>query len=111
MLKKLEEYGVNINEIMERFIDDVDLYKTCFVSFINDESFANLGKALEEKDYEKAFEFAHTLKGITGNMGFTPLYKILCHMVDALRQEQYTGLEDFYKEVMNQLCIIKELQE
>ena len=44
-----------------------------------------LGGALASGDTAKAFEAAHTLKGVTGNMGLTPLYAALCTLVEPLR--------------------------
>ena len=43
-----------------------------------------------------AFEAAHTLKGVTGNMGLTPLYDAVCTIVEPLRtgedREDYTKM-------------------
>lgn len=44
--------------------------------------------ALESKDYSKAFDCAHTLKGVCGNLGLTPMYEIICRVVEALRTKQ-----------------------
>ncbi|MEG1850081.1 MAG: Hpt domain-containing protein, partial [Oscillospiraceae bacterium] len=85
MLDNLRLYGADMDGAMSRFLDDIDLYKTCFTVFLADESFPKLGEALAAMDYEAAFEYAHTLKGVTGNMGLTPLYQVLCHLVAMLR--------------------------
>ncbi|MEG2021293.1 MAG: Hpt domain-containing protein, partial [Oscillospiraceae bacterium] len=66
LLAELKEYGADVDGAMGRFLDDVDLYKSCFVGFLNDEAFQKLGNAILNSDYEKAFEYAHTLKGVTG---------------------------------------------
>ena len=39
-----------------------------------------------------AFEAAHTLKGVTGNMGLTPLYDAVCTIVEPLRTGRTGGL-------------------
>ena len=33
-----------------------------------------------------AFEAAHTLKGVAGNLGLKPLYDAVCHIVEPLRR-------------------------
>lgn len=99
LLEKLKVYGADIDGTMGRFLDDVDLYKTCFDNFLQDEAFVQLKKSLEINDYDGAFEYAHTLKGITGNMGLTPLYHEICCIVEALRSKDYRNLNTYYAEI------------
>ncbi|MEG2159397.1 MAG: Hpt domain-containing protein, partial [Clostridia bacterium] len=73
IIECLKEYGADIDGAMGRFIGDTDLYKSCFSTFIADDAFLKLGEALNAMDYDMAFEYAHSLKGTTGNMGLTPL--------------------------------------
>ncbi|MEG0962838.1 MAG: Hpt domain-containing protein [Lachnospiraceae bacterium] len=103
MLKQLEEYGADTKGTMDRFLNDMELYRTCFTAYLEDEVFLKLGEALHRKDYENAFEYAHTLKGTTGNMGLTPLYQVICRMVEALRKKEYSNLQNDYTIVMEQL--------
>ena len=65
----LSAYGVDLNEVMERFVNDEELYYECLNTFIDDPSFDGLHNALLEKEYEAAFHHAHTLKGVAGNLG------------------------------------------
>ncbi|MEG1869477.1 MAG: Hpt domain-containing protein [Oscillospiraceae bacterium] len=109
MLEKLKDYGADVDGAMGRFLDDIPLYKTCFLAFLNDEAFINLGIALIAKDYKNAFEYAHTLKGITGNMGLTPLYQLICSIVEALRSNEYSDLQASYVEVRKQLEVLTKI--
>lgn len=103
MLFDLENYGADIKGAMGRFLDDVELYKSCFSALISDKSFKLLGESLEACDYDKSCEYAHTLKGITGNMGITPLYKLTSSMVDDLRKGEYSHLQQDYDDILAQL--------
>ncbi|MEG1537193.1 MAG: Hpt domain-containing protein [Clostridiales bacterium] len=103
MLQKLQEYGADVDGAMGRFLNDVPLYKTCFTIFLEDEAFLKLAQALEERDYQNAFTYAHTIKGVAGNMGLTPLYQVICHIVEALRKNDYSCLSDYQAEMMEQL--------
>ncbi|MEG2711133.1 MAG: Hpt domain-containing protein [Clostridia bacterium] len=103
LIKQLTEYGADTPGAMGRFLDDVDLYKTCFAMFLADESFAQLDAAIAQADYAKAFEYAHTLKGVAGNMGLTPLYQVICHIVEALRSADYAPLSADQAELHRQL--------
>lgn len=55
-----------------------------------------LGAAIENQEWRAAFEAAHTLKGVTGNMGLDPLYDAVCNIVEPLRlddgQTDYAAL-------------------
>ncbi|MEG2404528.1 MAG: Hpt domain-containing protein [Oscillospiraceae bacterium] len=109
LLAELKEYGADVDGAMGRFLDDVDLYKSCFVGFLNDEAFQKLGNAILSSDYEKAFEYAHTLKGVTGNMGLTPLYSTICTTVDVLRNKDYSSLDKYYATIMSHLNLLKKI--
>ena len=58
-----------------------------------------------------AFEAAHTLKGVTGNMGLTPLYDAVCTIVEPLRtredREDYTKM---YEDVCRQFKRAEKLR-
>ncbi|MEG1632618.1 MAG: Hpt domain-containing protein [Oscillospiraceae bacterium] len=110
MLEKLNEYGADVQGAMERFLGDEELYEACFMVFLADEAFPLLGEALALKDYTQAFEAAHTLKGVAGNMGLTPIYNLICGIVDALRAKDYSDLQTQYAEINNQLSKLKAIQ-
>ncbi|VYU72661.1 Hpt domain protein [Eubacterium limosum] len=92
-------YGVNFNEVMERFVNDEELYYNCLDSFIDDPSFDGLRDALLAKDYETAFDHAHTLKGVAGNLGLSPLLTAVSDIVEPLRKHDYSNLEQQYDAV------------
>lgn len=55
--------------------------------FPGDGSFAALETALESGDLSASFQASHTLKGLTGNLSLTTLYRELVTLTDALRGE------------------------
>lgn len=109
IMKKLEGYGVNIAEVMERFVGDEDLYIECLNSFINDPAFISLKDALAKKDYSAAFDSAHTLKGVTGNLGLTPLYRSVVNLVEPLRIKEISNVPSLYKSVVDEHERLKKL--
>ncbi|MEG1017579.1 MAG: Hpt domain-containing protein [Oscillospiraceae bacterium] len=109
MLEKLGKYGADTEGIERRFLGDMDLYEACLAEFITDDSFSELGEALSDADYKRSFEHAHALKGVSGNMGLTPIYSEVCAIVEALRCKEYSGIEERYTEVMRQLEKLKKL--
>jgi hypothetical protein len=69
---------------------------------LNDGAFGKLGLALEENRNGDAFEYAHNLKGIIGNMGLTPLFETVCEIVEPLRVGSMDGVLTKYYELLKQ---------
>ena len=98
---KLKEAECDVEGALARFLDDEDLYVQFYGELLKDEAFNNLGVALEEGRLYEAFEFAHTLKGIIGNMGLTPMFNIVCDIVEPLRINSVDGVKENYKELLS----------
>lgn len=67
--------------------------------FLNDPSFSELTAGLEEKDGERAFRAAHTLKGVCLNLGFTGLYEGSSQLTELLRGGNTEGCDELYASV------------
>lgn len=74
LLVKLEQWGCDIRESMDRMVNDEAFYIHLLKKFSSDDSIEILHKALETSDYDTAFETVHKLKGTTSTLGLTPLY-------------------------------------
>lgn len=113
LLDRFTAYGVNPQEVMERFVDDEELYAACLEEFMHDAAFDRLKEALEASDYSAAFDQAHTLKGVAGNLGLTPLYNVICEIVEPLRvstQQNYDALYTKIAEERDKVAgILKEV--
>jgi HPt (histidine-containing phosphotransfer) domain-containing protein len=102
LTEELEAYGVNLTEVMERFVNDEEFYADCLLSFMEDPSFEALGSALEEQNFSEAFDYAHTLKGVAGNLGLTPLFNAICGIVEPLRSKEFSNVGGLYKTVLDE---------
>ncbi len=69
---------------LKRLFSEKLIRKFAF-KFLDDPSFENLDKALQEKNYEEAFRAAHTLKGVAANVGLTKLQEVSSKMTEMLR--------------------------
>ena len=76
--------GGNYDNIIARFRSDDRIQKFIY-KFLEDESFINMQKALECGKIEDAFRAAHTLKGVSENLGFDKLSKSSHLITEALR--------------------------
>lgn len=108
ILDKLQALGVDVADAMPRMLDDEDFYLECLHMLLVDEGFGALGQALKAADYKEAFNQAHALKGVTGNLGLTPLYAPISRLVETLRAQKSDGVDKMYDDIMTQLEILKE---
>lgn len=99
---KLKEAECDVEGALARFLGDEELYEQFYGELLNDEAFGKLGLALEERRLSDAFEYAHTLKGIIGNMGLTPLFETVCDIVEPLRIGSIDGVMVKYYELLKQ---------
>ena len=76
-----------------------DFVRRFALKFLQDDSFPNLKKALEEKDAPTAFRAAHTLKGVCQNLGFDALYVPSSALTEALRGGSLDGADELFPPV------------
>lgn len=81
----LEAAGFKVEEAMKRFMNSEQLWIKFLKKFKADPSYGELVKAMEEKDAVKAFEAAHTLKGITGNLALSRFNDLVSEQTEYLR--------------------------
>lgn len=98
----LKEYGANCSYIQETFGTNQSFYLRCLDMLFEDPNLTELGQAMEAEDWKQAFEAAHTLKGVSGNLGLTPLYEAVCVIVEPLRAGDAIAYDPFYQSIQNQ---------
>lgn len=115
LLDILDQYDGDAEGVCDRFLGDEELLLQCLLQFAKDQSFGLLETAIDQKEYQQAFEYAHGLKGVTGNLGLTPLYTELCKVVEELRTENFQQVPDAFLlvKVQYQLCMrmMKEIED
>ncbi|MCI8484547.1 MAG: Hpt domain-containing protein [Lachnospiraceae bacterium] len=91
--EQLSAAGMNVEGALERLMNNEMLLERLLIKFKADTNFAGLEKALGENKYEEAFHFAHTLKGVAGNLGMEKLMDADSLVVERLRRQDYEGME------------------
>ncbi len=109
LLNALTNWGCDVNGAIARFAEDKELYFSYVVKFSKDEEFALLFDAIEGKNYTEAFEYAHSLKGVSGNLGLTPLYVSIGNLVEVIRHKEIDQFEGFVKSVKEQFLIYQKV--
>ena len=107
----LKEFGANIDEGLERCMGMEDFYIEMIELGMSDERFELLGKNLEAKDLEEAFETVHALKGVIGNLALKPIYEPLAEMTELLRARKLVDYISMYrpiKEIRDRLLALTQ---
>lgn len=74
-------------EAIARFTDD-EITKIFAKKYLKDTSYDELAQAVKKQDMKTAFEAAHTLKGVSGNMCFGRLYEASVALTEQLRADK-----------------------
>ena len=82
--RQLEENGVEVESTINRFMGNEAMYLKFLGKFIDDQNCAGIGKNMEAQNYEEAYKFAHTLKGVAANLGLATLQNTVSRLVDEL---------------------------
>lgn len=101
-LDALRDYGANVDEGLHRCMNMEAFYLKLFDSLKGDTRVDDLKDALEARDLDRAFEAAHALKGIYGNLSLTPLYHPIQEMTELLRARTDTDYTALMNEILAQ---------
>ena len=96
--------GADFEDVLSR-LGSESLIQRFALKFIDDGSYNELTEALAEKNAEKAFRAAHTLKGVCLNLGFDNLYKASSAITEIFRAGELAGAEEAFEEVEKQYNI------
>ena len=89
-IEKLNRFCADTEDGLARCCGSEALYLRLVKMAADEKSFDKLTRAANEKNYKEAFEAAHSLKGVLGNLSLTPLYEKVCKMTELLRAEEKT---------------------
>ena len=107
---------INLKEGLARVRDNKKLFRRMLGLFLASEEFAGFEEYLAQKDFAKAADSAHAIKGMTGNLSLTRLFTISAQMMEDLRHGIYSEeAEAAYKEAYSQTrihveALIQELE-
>lgn len=103
----LRTAGVDTDSALRRFSGNTALYERFLLKFPQDENFGKIGPAFAQGNWGDALTAAHTLKGISGNLGMERLYQACSETVSLLRSDEHERAADSYQEMENayqQIC-------
>lgn len=107
--KQLLENGADVETTIHRFMGNENLYLKFLMKFQNDRNYESLKQHLEEQKYEDAFNDAHTLKGVSANLGLDTICEASSKITELLRGKKTPEEIDLQqvnsaKEHLGELC-------
>ena len=93
-IEKLQAFGADTEEGLARCMKNEGLYLRLVGTITTEKNFDALKTGIEAGDLDKAFEAAHALKGVSGNLSLTPIYTPVVEITEQLRAKtemDYTG--------------------
>ena len=84
-IEGLREYGADVDEGLKRCMNNQAFYFRMVEKTAGDQTFGRMTAAIEEGRLDEAFEAAHALKGVYGNLALTPLYQPILEITELLR--------------------------
>ncbi len=87
-----KKVGGDYKDVFERLGDDETIGYFA-IKFLSDTSYALIKQSLKEKNFKNAFRAAHTLKGVSQNLGFGHLVISSSALTEALRKETQPAQE------------------
>lgn len=103
-IEGLKDYGADVDEGLKRCVNNEAFYLKMVEKAAGDQTFGKLISAIEAGQLDEAFEAAHALKGVCGNLALTPLYHPVSELTEFLRGR--TQMD--YSEIMT---VIKSQKE
>ncbi|MBP5291233.1 MAG: Hpt domain-containing protein [Lachnospiraceae bacterium] len=89
----LSAFGADVSAGMGRCLNNEAFYLRLVNMAVKDPSYPLLKESLAAGDLKTAFDAAHSLKGLLGNLGLSPLYDAASELTELLRHPK--GDEDF----------------
>ena len=110
-LEQLRAWGADTDEALPRCLNNEAFYLRLVGKAVAEPSFDRLREAVEAGDLDKAFEQAHALKGVTGNLALTPIDRPVREMTELLRARTETDYRPLLSEIMDRRAELLALCE
>ena len=98
-IDELKQFGANTDEGVARCMGNEEFYLKLVSTVPGQKEFTVLSDKIAEGDLSAAFEAAHALKGVLGNLSLTPLYDKVCEITELLRATTDTDYSELLKQI------------
>ncbi len=107
----LRAFGADTAAGLGRCMNNESFYLRLVGMALSDGSFDRLSEAVAAGDGKAAFEAAHSLKGVLGNLSLTPLFEPASAITELLRTDSAADVTAPLEELRTQWQALKKLAE
>lgn len=107
-IKTLEKFGADTKTGLNRCMGDSGFYLSLVEMALDDPSFSNLAAAVAQNNLDTAFELAHALKGVYGNIALTPVCEPMCELTELLRNKEKADYSMYINRISAKLNELKQ---
>lgn len=109
LLLLMQTAGVDTKNSLARFAGRENLYVKFLLRFPQDDTFRHIQTALASENWLDMLQAAHTLKGVSANLGMTRLFEACSQTVSLLRQPDTAAAKDSFAELEAAYCEMNSL--
>ena len=84
-VEALRAFGADTEDGLNRCMGNEGFYLKLVGSVLEDKNFEVLAESIARQDLDSAFDAAHSLKGVLGNLALTPIFQPVCNITEFLR--------------------------
>ena len=110
-IDSLKAFGADTDDALARCMGNEAFYFKLIGKVLDDKNFEVLEQAIQAKDLDKAFEAAHSLKGVLGNLSLTPVYDPVNEMTELLRSRNDVDYTTYLKAIADKKAELTKLLE
>ena len=110
-IENLKELGADTEGGLARCINNEEFYLKMVNLSLQDANFEKLRSAIDGGDMDGAFEAAHALKGVLGNLALTPLYERTSEITELLRADKDADYQTLLDEILKQRDALAALRD
>jgi HPt (histidine-containing phosphotransfer) domain-containing protein len=108
----LRKWGADVDGALNRFLHNETMYVAFLNKFVAGPEMPALKAALRQPvPKSEAQDIAHTLKGVAGNLGLNPLYKLYMKINDSIKNSDFSGIDSMYASAEEQFISLCKLLE
>ena len=108
-MEQLRAFGADVDTGLSRCMGSEAFYLRMVGMLFGERNFDALERAVEADDLKAAFEAAHALKGVLGNLALTPLSEPVSELTEQLRSGTPGDYRPQVQAILAKLAELKSL--
>ena len=107
--ENLKAFGADVDAGLARCLNNEQFYFRMITKIVDDGNFDKLSESVKSNDKAAAFQAAHALKGVLGNLSLTPMYECASEMTELLRAGKDADYDSYTKKLLDLRDALKSM--